>query len=217
MSAPETGHDDQPSGHSQSVRRGRPRSAGGRQVRTRHLASSPAASVSQPPGQSQSTRRGAAGGVGSCRGKGVPSPASWPPVVWLASCSPAVWLASAGSAGVEQDVASRIGRSTEGRTGHHLRMEAMASQRTKRTPETRVSRCMPRKRPEPHQAQRWVAFLRNHKDAIAAMDLFTVPTACLRLLYGFFVVEHGRRLTCPSLSRPAAPPPESGGRSSPTR
>ncbi len=35
--------------------------------------------------------------------------------------------------------------------------------------------------------------MRNHKDDIAAMDLFTVPTASLRLLYGFFVIEHGRR------------------------
>ena len=25
------------------------------------------------------------------------------------------------------------------------------------------------------------------------MDLFAVPTASLRLLYGFFVIEHGRR------------------------
>ena len=41
--------------------------------------------------------------------------------------------------------------------------------------------------------KRWVAFLRNHKEDIAAMDLFTVPTASLRLLYGFFVIEHGRR------------------------
>ena len=35
--------------------------------------------------------------------------------------------------------------------------------------------------------------LRSHKDDIAAMDLFTVSTASLRLLYGFFVIEHGRR------------------------
>ncbi len=27
----------------------------------------------------------------------------------------------------------------------------------------------------------------------SAMDLFTVPTVSLRLLYGFFVIEHGRR------------------------
>ena len=59
--------------------------------------------------------------------------------------------------------------------------------------ERTVSRYMPRKRPEPDQVKRWVAFLRNHKDAIAAMDFFTVPTVCMRVLYGFFVIEHGRR------------------------
>ena len=59
--------------------------------------------------------------------------------------------------------------------------------------ERSVSRYLPRRRPEPDQVKRWVAFLRNHKDAIAAMDFFTVPTVCLRVLYGFFVIEHGRR------------------------
>jgi transposase InsO family protein len=59
--------------------------------------------------------------------------------------------------------------------------------------EKTVSRYMPRRPAEPDQVKRWVAFLRNHKDDIAAMDLFTVPTASLRLLYGFFVIEHGRR------------------------
>ena len=41
--------------------------------------------------------------------------------------------------------------------------------------------------------KRWVTFLRNHKHDIAAMDLFTVPTASRRLLNGFFVIKHGRR------------------------
>ena len=59
--------------------------------------------------------------------------------------------------------------------------------------EKTVSRYMPRLPAEPDQVTRWVAFLRNHKDDIAAMDLFTVPTASLRMLYGFFVIEHGRR------------------------
>ncbi len=58
--------------------------------------------------------------------------------------------------------------------------------------EMTVSRYMPRRPAEPDQVKRWLAFLRNHKDDIAAMDLFTVPTASLRLLYGFFVIEHGR-------------------------
>ena len=52
---------------------------------------------------------------------------------------------------------------------------------------------MPLKPADPDQLKRWVAFLRNHKDVIAAMDLFTVPTASLRVLYGFFVIDHSRR------------------------
>ena len=55
------------------------------------------------------------------------------------------------------------------------------------------SRYMPRRPPDPDQVRRWTTFLRNHKHAIAAMDFFTVPTVCLRVLYGFFVIEHGRR------------------------
>ncbi len=39
----------------------------------------------------------------------------------------------------------------------------------------------------------WTAFLRNHRDALAAMDFFTVPTLTFRVLYCFFVIEHGRR------------------------
>jgi hypothetical protein len=59
--------------------------------------------------------------------------------------------------------------------------------------EITVSRCMPRRPADPDQLKRWVAFLRNHKDAIAAMDFFTVSTASLKVLYVFFVIEHGRR------------------------
>jgi transposase InsO family protein len=59
--------------------------------------------------------------------------------------------------------------------------------------EITVSRYLPRRPAEPDQVKRWIAFLRNHKDDIAAMDLFTVPTISLRLLYGFFIIEHGRR------------------------
>ena len=59
--------------------------------------------------------------------------------------------------------------------------------------ESTVSRYLPRRPVEPDKLKRWIAFLRNHKDAIAAMDFFTVPTASLRLLYVLFVIEHGRR------------------------
>jgi transposase InsO family protein len=42
-------------------------------------------------------------------------------------------------------------------------------------------------------AKRWLAFLRNQREAIVALDFFTVPTAAFRVLYCFFVIEHGRR------------------------
>jgi transposase InsO family protein len=52
----------------------------------------------------------------------------------------------------------------------------------------------------------WLAFLHNHREAIAAFDFFTVPTATFRVLYCFFVIEHGRRkiLHCNVTQHPTA-------------
>jgi putative transposase len=41
--------------------------------------------------------------------------------------------------------------------------------------------------------KRWLTFLQNHHEAIVAMDFFTVPTVTFKLLYCFFVIQHGRR------------------------
>jgi hypothetical protein len=41
--------------------------------------------------------------------------------------------------------------------------------------------------------QRWKAFLTNHREAMVAFDLFTVPTLTFKLLYCFVIIEHGRR------------------------
>ncbi len=41
--------------------------------------------------------------------------------------------------------------------------------------------------------KRWLAFLQNHREVIVALDFFTVPTVTFKLLYCFFVIEHGRR------------------------
>jgi len=38
-----------------------------------------------------------------------------------------------------------------------------------------------------------VAFLSNHREAIAAMDFFTVPTLTFGMIYCFFVISHNRR------------------------
>src|SRR5207302_10493620 len=60
--------------------------------------------------------------------------------------------------------------------------------------ESTVARYLRRLRPRSGDpARRWLAFLANHREAIAAMDFFTVPTLTFRLLYCFFVIGHGRR------------------------
>jgi putative transposase len=57
----------------------------------------------------------------------------------------------------------------------------------------RVSRYMPKHPRDRGKQQRWMTFLRNHRDGIAAMDFFVVPTITFRLLYVWFVIDHGRR------------------------
>ena len=59
--------------------------------------------------------------------------------------------------------------------------------------ERTVSRYMPKRPPDPGAVQRWITFLRNHKDCMAGMDFFTVPSATFDLLYVFFVIHHARR------------------------
>jgi len=59
--------------------------------------------------------------------------------------------------------------------------------------EQTISRWMKRVPRDPERAKRWLAFLRNHREAIAAMDFFTVPTVRFTVLYCFFVISHDRR------------------------
>ncbi len=59
--------------------------------------------------------------------------------------------------------------------------------------ERTVLRWMRKAPGNPEPAKRWAAFLRNHHEAIAAMDFFTVPTLTFGVLYCFFVISHDRR------------------------
>jgi len=59
--------------------------------------------------------------------------------------------------------------------------------------ERTVSRWMKRAPRNPEPVKRWLAFLHNHREAIAAMDFFTVPTLRFSVLYCFFVISHDRR------------------------
>ena len=59
--------------------------------------------------------------------------------------------------------------------------------------ERSVSRWMRRAPRIADPSQRWLTFLRNHREATAAMDFFTVPTLTFRMLYCFFIIGHDRR------------------------
>jgi hypothetical protein len=54
-----------------------------------------------------------------------------------------------------------------------------------------VPRYLARRTPRPGDATRnWLAFLQNHREAIAGMNFFTVPTIAFRLLYCFFAIDN---------------------------
>ena len=55
---------------------------------------------------------------------------------------------------------------------------------------SRYLRTLPR---SPRAGQTWTTFLRNHRDGIAAMDFFSVPTATFRVLHVLLAIRHGRR------------------------
>jgi putative transposase len=59
--------------------------------------------------------------------------------------------------------------------------------------ERSVLRWMKKLPRSPEPAKGWMAFLINHREAIAAMDFFTVPTLTFGVLYCFFVIAHDRR------------------------
>jgi transposase InsO family protein len=54
-----------------------------------------------------------------------------------------------------------------------------------------VSKYMMRRRKPPSQS--WKTFLRNHAEAIAAIDMCVVPTVTFERLFAFLVIGHGRR------------------------
>jgi hypothetical protein len=67
--------------------------------------------------------------------------------------------------------------------------------------ERSVSRWMRRAPKDPDPLKRWLTFLRNHREAIAAMDFFTVPMLTFGVLYCFFVIGQTGVRSCISMSR----------------
>ena len=60
--------------------------------------------------------------------------------------------------------------------GELLKLGFEVSERT-------VSRYLARVGPRGEPGQQWLSFLKNHREVIAAIDFFTVPTVTFRLLY----------------------------------
>src|SRR5260370_14209187 len=63
--------------------------------------------------------------------------------------------------------------------------------------ERTISRWMRKAPRDPEPAKRWLAFLRNHREAIAAMDFFTVATITFGVPYSFFAIPPPRRPILP--------------------
>lgn len=59
--------------------------------------------------------------------------------------------------------------------------------------ERTVSRYLPRRPHNPDRFRQWTAFLKNHQDAIASMDFFTVPLLTFHVLYVLVIIGHGQR------------------------
>src|SRR5258708_8021973 len=101
------------------------------------------------------------------------APSRVPQVLDLALATPAHRSALHQCWPARADPSHGCGEPDLGRSPIHgeLRMLGIAvSERT-------VSRYLPRQRPSPGALKRWIHFLRNHREVIAAMHFFAVPTA----------------------------------------
>jgi putative transposase len=70
--------------------------------------------------------------------------------------------------------------------GELLKLGFEVSERT-------VSRYLSRLHGREDPGRSWLSFLKNHREVMAAMDFFTVPTVTFQVLYCFFVISHSRR------------------------
>ena len=71
--------------------------------------------------------------------------------------------------------------------------------------ERTISRWMRRAPRDPEPAKRWLAFLKNHWEAVAAMDFFTVPSVIFRFLYFFGHSLHYGLSAPPTASQSSVP------------
>ena len=107
---------------------------------------------------------------------------------------PSLWSLRSGRPKITEEIRTLIRRLAEENAGwgapkihgELLKLGFVVSERT-------LARYLRRVRRRGDPAKHWLAFLQNHREVIVALDFFTVPTVTFRLLYCFFVIEHGRR------------------------
>ena len=80
-----------------------------------------------------------------------------------------------------------------GAPGNHGELLKLGFEVAERT----VSRWTQPASKDPDPARRWLVFLRHPRDAIAAMNFFTVARLTFSVLYGLLVVDHDRRKILP--------------------
>jgi transposase InsO family protein len=120
------------------------------------------------------------------------------------------WLSQRGRRGrprIGESLCSLIRRMAAENTGWgapriHGELLALGFVLSERT----VSRYLRRKPPGPDAIKRRLTFLRNHREVIAAMDFFVVPTVTFRAAYVWFAIDHARRriLHCDATDAPTA-------------
>jgi transposase InsO family protein len=117
------------------------------------------------------------------------------------------WRSHGGRPRITQEVRDLIVRLAQenpdwGAPKIHAELQKLGFAIAERTVARYLRRLIRRGDPE----RKWLAFLQNHREAIAAMDFFIVPTVTFRVLYCFFVIEHQRRkiLHCNVTQHPTA-------------
>lgn len=98
-----------------------------------------------------------------------------------------------GRARISPEVREIIARMARENPWRARRIQAELEKLGMRVSLATVSRYLPKREPDFEQRQRWMTFLRNHRDVIGARDFLVFPTARFKLLYVWLVIGHGRR------------------------
>jgi hypothetical protein len=116
---------------------------------------------------------------------------------------------------ISADVREPIRRMETESSCHARRIQTELETLATRASSVTISRHLPKQEPDRDPRQRWMPFLRNHRDVLSATGFLVVSTVRFKLVYVCLVIAHGRRegVVTPSLSE--SPDAQPAGRSQP--